>query len=78
VSGATSLADWLPIVEQGSPAARMLGMVDLLVVWWAVVAAVGLAGLYSRPARRVVPFFVGVYVGVALLLAGAAVVLGPG
>jgi hypothetical protein len=72
VSGATSLADWLPIVERGSPAARMLGMVDLLVVWWAVAAALGIAGLYSRPARRVVPYFVGVYVGVVLLLAAVA------
>jgi hypothetical protein len=71
----TSLAVWMPMFDAGAPVARILGLLDVFVVWWAAVLAVGVAVLYGRPARRVAAAFVGVYVGLALALAGVMAVL---
>jgi hypothetical protein len=65
-----------PMLDEASPAARFLGVVDLVVVWWVVVLAFGVSLLYARPARRTALAFVGAYVGVAALLAIAMVLTG--
>ena len=75
-ASATSLGVWFPLFDEGSAAARFLGMIDLFVLWWAVVLAIGIAGLYGRPTRPLAGAFVGVYVGLAALLAGVMAVLG--
>ena len=40
-----------PTLDEASPLARFLGVIDLFVVWWAIVLAVGVSVLYR--ARRV-------------------------
>jgi hypothetical protein len=65
-----------PMLDEASPAARFLGVVDVVVVWWVVVLAIGVSLLYARPARRTALAFVGAYVGVAALLAIAMVLTG--
>ena len=67
---------FFPMLDESSLAARFLGAIDLFVVWWLVVLAVGIALLYQRPARRTAAAFVGAYVGFAVLLAIAMAVSG--
>ena len=39
------------MLDEASPVARFLGVVDLFVVWWIVVLAIGMSVLYRRPTR---------------------------
>jgi hypothetical protein len=64
------------LLDEGSPLARFLALLDLLVLWWLVVLAVGLAVLYQSRARVMAATLLGLYIGIALLLAGAMAVLG--
>lgn len=48
MSSATNLAVFLPMLDEGSFLARLLGMVDLFLVWWVFLLAVGLGVLYRR------------------------------
>jgi hypothetical protein len=56
--------------------ARVLGALDVFVIWWAIVLAIGVSVLYHRRARTVAVTFVGVYAALALLLAIAMAVTG--
>jgi hypothetical protein len=69
LSGATNLAVFAPFLEEGSLAARFLGMIDLFLVWWVVVLAVGLAVLYKRRTGPVALWLLGAYVGIAAIIA---------
>jgi hypothetical protein len=75
-ASATAIGVWFPLLDEGSALARFLGLLDLFVIWWAIVLAIGVAALYGRPARRLAGAFVGVYVGVATALAVAMAALG--
>jgi len=69
VTAPGSLGLWFPVLNANSPLARLLGVVDVFVVWWIVVLAIGVSVLHARPARRLALLFLGVYLVVALLLA---------
>jgi hypothetical protein len=69
LSGATNLAVFAPFLEEGSLAARFLGMIDLFLVWWVVVLAIGLAVLYKRRTGPVALSLLGAYVGIAVIIA---------
>ena len=64
------------MLDEGSPLARFLALLDVFVLWWLVVLAIGLAVLYRSRARAMVAMLFGLYVGIALLLAGTMAVLG--
>jgi len=64
------------MLDEGSPLARFLALMDVFVLWWIVVLAVGLAVLYRSRVRVAAVTLFGTYVGIALLLAGAMAVLG--
>jgi hypothetical protein len=72
----TTLVRFAGALDEGSPAARFLGAIDLFVVWWVVVLAVGVGALVHRPARRLALAFAGAYVALALLLAAAMALTG--
>ena len=72
----TTLVWLLSGIDEGSAVARLFGLIDLFVLWWLVVLALGLAVLYRLPARRVAALAIGVYVAVALALVGAMAALG--
>jgi Yip1 domain len=57
-----------PSLDEASPLARFLGTVDLFVVWWATVLAVGVAVLYRRRALTLVIGCIGTYLVLAGLL----------
>jgi hypothetical protein len=74
--GATSLALWFPALDSASFAGRFVGTLDVFVIWWVAVLAVGVGILYGRQVRSLTTAFLGVYAGVALLLAVTMTALG--
>lgn len=72
----TSLVRMFTMLDEASPLARFLGVVDLFVVWWIIVLEVGVSVLYRRAVRTLALTFVGIYVALALLLAGIMAVAG--
>jgi hypothetical protein len=74
-ASAATLGRWFPLLDESSPLARFLGLIDLFVVWWAVVLAIGVALLYQRRTARTAAMILGLYAGIALALAGAMAVL---
>lgn len=68
-ASATSLGVWFPLFDEASPLARILASLDVFVIWWAVVLAIGMAVMTGRPARRYATAFLGAYAGLAILLA---------
>jgi hypothetical protein len=72
----TTLGQLLPIFDEASLPARFFGAIDLFVVWWVIVLAIGVALLYRRSVRSTAFVFMGAYVGFAGLLAMAMAVSG--
>ena len=64
-----TLGVFFTMLDEASWAARFFGLIDLLVIWWIMVLAVGMSVLYHRPARRLAGVFVGAYVTLAVVLA---------
>jgi hypothetical protein len=69
MSSATNLAVFVPMLPEDHLVARFLGSIDLVWVWYLAVLAVGLAALYRRKAGSIAATFVGIYVGIALIIA---------
>jgi hypothetical protein len=74
--GATSLGLWFPALDAASFAGRFVGALDVFVLWWVVLLAIGVAVLYGRQSRSMAAAFLGVYAGLALLLAVTMTALG--
>jgi hypothetical protein len=72
MSSPTSLSVFLPMLEESTFLFRFLRAVDLLIVWWVVVLAIGLAVLYRRPAQRVAWSFLAIYAVIALAIAAVS------
>ena len=75
-SSATSLGTLFSSLDETSPVARFFGVLDVFVIWWAIVLAIGVSVLYHRRARNIALTFVGAYAALALLLAIAMAVTG--
>ncbi len=56
-------------MDETSPVARVLGIVDVFVLWWIVVLAIGLAAIAGRRATGLALGLTGAYVVLAVLLA---------
>jgi len=72
----TSLSVLVSGMNEASPLLRFLGVLDVFVLWWAVVLALGAAALTGRQVRPLAFTFTGVYVALALLLALAMAATG--
>jgi hypothetical protein len=75
-TSATSLGAWFPALDAASAVGRFVAALDVFVLWWVILLALGVAVLYERHARPLAATFLGVYAGVALLLAATMTVLG--
>jgi hypothetical protein len=75
-ASATSIGAWLSSLNEASALARFVGALDLFVIWWIVVLAIGVGVLYQRSSRRLALTFLGAYAGVALVLTGTMAALG--
>jgi hypothetical protein len=69
IASPTTLVRFVGMVDEASPVARFLGVIDLFVVWYIVVLAIGVSVVSKRPTRRLALAFTGAYVVLALLTA---------
>ena len=76
IASPTTLVQFFSMLNEASPLARFLGIVDLFVIWWIIVLAIGASVLYQRSTRRLALVFTGAYVVLALLAALAMAVSG--
>ncbi len=66
MTGATNLGVLFPMLDESSFAARLLGMMDLFLLWWLFVLSVGIAVLYKRKTSSVAMVLFGIYFVIAL------------
>ena len=76
IGSPTTLAQLFPASNSASPLARFFGLMDVFVVWWLTVLAIGLSVLSGRRTWRVAGALYGVYVAVAVALVATMAVLG--
>ncbi len=69
VTSATSLSAILPIFEEDSFVGRLAGAVDLFIIWWIIVLAMGLAVLYRRKTQPIAITLFAVYAVIAIGIA---------
>lgn len=70
ISSPTSLAVFAPFLEEGSFAARVLGMIDLVYLWWIFVLAIGLGVLYRKRTQPIALSLYATYIVIILAIAG--------
>lgn len=71
-----TMSVFFTMLDETSLAARFFGIIDLFVIWWITVLAIGMSVLYRRPARRLALVFAAVYVTLAVALAIVMAVMG--
>jgi hypothetical protein len=72
----TTMGRLLVGVDEASPLARFLGLLDVFILWWAILLAIGVATMTNHRVRPMALSFTGVYVAIALLLALAMALTG--
>lgn len=71
-----TLSALVPLADEGTWVARLLGSIELFGLWWMWVLAVGLGAITMRPPRRYFATLLVVYVGFAAVMAAIATMLG--
>ena len=66
----TNLAAMLPMLPEKSFLTYLLGTVDIFLIWWLIVLAIGLAVLYRRRTQPVAITLFAIYAVIALCIAG--------
>lgn len=69
MASATNLGVFVPFLDESSVVARFLGAIDLFLVWWLLVLAMGIAVLHRRRTAPIFWSFMGIYVVIALVIA---------
>jgi hypothetical protein len=64
-----NLGVFLPMLEETSFLAVLLRSIDMFLLWWMVVLAIGLGVLYKRRTGPIATTFIGLYIVIALLIA---------
>lgn len=75
-SSPTNLGVFFPMVADDSFLGSVLGTIDLFIIWWMVVLAIGLSVLFKRPTRPIVIGLALVYAVIALAIAGIKAAVG--
>jgi hypothetical protein len=73
---ATNLAVLLPMIDESSFLGRLLGTIDLFIVWYVIVLAIGLAVLYRRRTQPIAISLFAVYGVIAIAIAAVMSSLG--
>jgi hypothetical protein len=76
LGGATSLSMVLPAFGESTFAARLIAAVDIFIVWWVVLVALGLGILYDTRAHFVAIWLLGAYAAGAVAVALTMVLRG--
>ncbi len=69
VGSIANLGALLPMLPEDSFAGHLLGAVDVFLVWWLVVLAIGLGVLYRRRTQPIAMALLGVYAVIAVVIA---------
>jgi hypothetical protein len=69
MTSATNLAVLLPMLPEGSFGARLLGAIDIFLIWQIVVLSIGLSVLYRRKTRPIAITLLGIYAVIAIVIA---------
>ncbi len=69
VTSATSLAALMPVFDDKSFMGRLAGAIDVFLIWYVVVLAIGLAVLYRRKTQPIAIALFSVYAVIALAIA---------
>ena len=75
LAGPITMRVFFTMLDEALFAARFLSTIDLFVLWWIVLLAVGMSVLYARPAWQLACVFVSVYVtlsAIVVAVGGAA------
>jgi hypothetical protein len=75
LSSPTTLSALAPFFDEDTFGGRLLGSIDLFVVWWTVSLAIGLGVLYKRRTTPIATSLLMVYGVIALTIAAARSVL---
>jgi len=70
LSSPTALSVFLPFLDENTFLARLLGTIDLVLVWWTITLAIGLGVLYRRRTRPIATSMLAIYVAIALVVSG--------
>jgi len=69
MSGKTNLAVLLPMLDENSFAGSLLGTIDLFMVWYVIVLAIGLGVLYKRRTQPIALALFAFYAVIAVCIA---------
>ena len=69
LSSATNLGVFLPFLDESSFLARLLGSIDLIVIWWMLSLAIGLGVLYRKRTGPIAITMFAVYVVIGMIIA---------
>ena len=69
VGSAANLGALLPMLPEHSFAANLLGTVDVFLLWWVIVLAIGLGVLYRKRTQPIAISLFSVYAVIALVIA---------
>ena len=69
MSSPTNLAVLLPFLDEGSFDERLLGSIDLFVLWWLISLAIGLGVLFKRRTAPIATGLLITYAAIALVVA---------
>lgn len=69
MTSASNLGVLLPMLPEGSFVARLAGTIDLFLIWWVFVLAMGLGVLYKRRTQSIAISLFAVYAVIALAAA---------
>lgn len=69
MTSATNLAVFAPFLDESSFVARVLGSVDLFIIWWAISLAIGLGVLYKRRTTPIATTLIVIYVAIGVVIA---------
>jgi len=72
----TTMSMFFGMLNEASPLARVFGIIDIFILWWILVLAIGMSVLYQRPAPRLAIVFGGTYLALAAALAIVMAVTG--
>jgi hypothetical protein len=69
LGGSTSLSLVMPAFGESTFPARLLGALDLFLLWWVALMAMGLGKLYGRPTVPIARWLLGTYAAAAATVA---------
>lgn len=76
MNSATNLSVFVPMLPEGHFITRFLGTIDLVWILYLAVLSIGLGVLYRRKGSSLFLSFVGVYIVIALIIAGVSSAMG--